>query len=553
MNSPLKCPFGIDDYKSVSTQCYYVDKTLLAKDIAGLVDGTTTLFTRPRRFGKSLAISMLATFFDEKIKNNSLYFDGKKISLEPEYALMGQFPVIHLSLKEIRPDSFEDLIQQVNDIISREYLRHDELKESNEIYDIDRDYYSNLVRGGMNPTSLSHALFRLSFMLNKHHQKKVCIFIDEYDTPIQRSHEKGFYDEAIRFFQSFYSEALKGNDCLKYAVMTGVLRIAKESLFSDLNNPIVDNGYDSAFQERFGFTKDEARAFADYFVADHSFEELWDWYGGYAFGDEEIMNPWSLISYFRYKKELKEYWTNTSSVSILSGLLGEASFAYSSLLGRLLNNEKVHLKPNFSTSYRDLDHSQEQFVGFLIAAGYLTYSNEDKTLIRIPNIETSLVVRNEILNRYQPKENALSWIDMKNAVMEGDEEAFSLFLKRILLRSFSYFDFNQERSYQAMTLTLISLLFEDYQVKSEVIEGEGRCDIQIQPKEKGRFGAVIEIKHVKSKTSEPRLKDRATAALKQIKVKNYAEDLILIGAAPILAYGIAFYKKTAIVIAEKIR
>lgn len=553
METQRKIPLGIDDYRVVSEECYYVDKTLLIKDIANLPDGSVTLFTRPRRFGKSLTVSMLATFFDSKEKDAKRYFDDKKIAKETEYALLGASPVIYISLKDLHSSNYDDLFMQTFELIRREYLRHDELARDDALNEDNKAYYDAIIKKDFTSFDLSDALYCLSAMLHDYYGSKVCLFIDEYDTPIQAGHDNWYYDEAISFFRLLYGKALKGNYHLKTAVLTGVLRIAKESLFSGLNNLIVDNGYDSAFPEYFGFTKDEASALIKYFGAKHSFEELWSWYGGYHFGDEAIMNPWSLLSYFRYKMALKEYWVNTSSVSILASVLKEHHFSYYEILGSLLNGDKVHIKPNFSTSYADLNESVDKFLGFLVATGYLTYDRESEDVVAIPNHETALAMREEILERFKSNDAISAISSIKHAIMAADADAFASLLKRVLLHSFSYFDFQQERSYQAMTLTLVSLLFDDYIVKSEVLEGEGRCDIMIQSRTPSSFGAIIEIKHVKSKTSEERLHDRARAALKQIKEKNYAEDLILHGAKPILAYGIAFFQKKAVVEVEKIR
>lgn len=549
----LKIPLGIDDYRVVSKECYYVDKTLLIKDIVSLPEESVTLFTRPRRFGKSLAISMLSTFFDEKIDNAAQYFERRKISHEPEYALLSSCPVIVLSLKDIRAATFSAMKEQIKDVIRREYARHDELISTSILDDNDASYYKAILSGSVEDTMLSQSLFRLTSMLHQCRGKKVCLFIDEYDTPIQCGYENGFYDEAIAFFRNFFGSALKGNTHLKTAVLTGILRIAKESLFSDLNNPTVDNGFDSAFSENFGFTRDEAMALCDYFEAAHPFEQLWAWYGGYCFSGELVMNPWSILSYFRFKKVLKEYWVNTSSVSLLSELMGEEGFVFSSLLGKLLNGESIVAKPVFSVSYADLSRSQDHFLGFLMSTGYLTCSIESENQIVLPNKETSFAIAKEVLERYRANQSPISWLSIKQSIINADTEAFSALLKRVLLRSFSYFDFHQERSYQAMALTLVSLLFEDCIVKSEVMEGEGRCDILIQPRFAGEFGAVIEIKHVKNKTSLSRLQDRAKSALKQIKEKEYAEDLFFADAKPILAYGIAFYQKSVVVEVEYLK
>lgn len=550
MNATLKIPLGIDDYRVVSKECYYVDKTLLIKEISSLPDGSVVLFTRPRRFGKSLAISMLSVFFDEQEKNASDYFVGKRIASEPEFCLCGSSPVISLCFKDVHFSTHEELLSQIRALIRREYLRHEELASSSSLDMDDKLYYENVLVGDLPEEELSDAILRLSRMLQRHHKRKAYLLIDEYDTPIQSGYESRCYDKAIAFFRLFYGKALKGNPHLKTAVLTGVLRIAKESLFSGLNNLIVDNGFDSAFPEYFGFSREEAEGLVSYFGAEHSLEELWEWYGGYRFGGTEIMNPWSILSYFRFRKTLKEYWVNTSSVSILTELINDRDFVFSEALGRLLNGERIETRLSFSVSYADLVKNVGQFLGFLIATGYLSVDDGDPKRVLVPNKETAIALREEILGRLDSGEGFTSLRMVKEAIVSGNSEALSALLKRVLLHSFSYFDFNQERSYQAMTLTLISLLFEDCIVKSEVLSGDGRCDIMIRPRHSHSFGAVIEIKHLKTKTSETRLCERAEAALRQIKGKDYAEDLRLLGAKPILAYGIAFYQKRVYIKSE---
>lgn len=552
MEEKLKIPLGIDDFKVVSKQCYYVDKTLMIKDVLSMPEESVVLFTRPRRFGKSLAISMLSTFFDEKNPSSKQYFEGKRIAMEKEFALCGSYPVIALGFKDIRSKTFEDLQNDVMRAIRDEFLRHDELLLSDKTSAEDKAYLGQIKDGWLEEESYPESLLRLCRMLHAHHGKKPYLFIDEYDTPIQAGYENGYYDEAITFFRALYGKALKGNQFLQTAVLTGVLRIAKESLFSGINNLVVDNGFDSAFNEYFGFSYDEAKELVAYFGADHSLEELWKWYGGYWFGGVEVINPWSILSYFRFKRNLKEYWTNTSSVSILSSLLSDPRFSYSGLIGDLLAGKRVKAKPNLTVSYADLSGNVGQFLGFLIAAGYLSYLPETGESF-VPNLEASIALQDEILSRYGLDESQMALSEFKQAIKAGDGEAFASLLRRVILHSFSYFDFNQERSYQAMVLTLVSILFEDCFVKSEVLTGEGRCDILVQPKSAHGFGAVLEIKHVKGKTSQQRLEERAESALRQIGEKGYVEDLFLAKAKPIVAYGIAFCQKRVVIKSQLIK
>ncbi len=546
MEEKRKIPLGIDDFKVVSKQCYYVDKTLMIQDILSMPEESVVLFTRPRRFGKSLAISMLSTFFDQKNKDPKQYFLGKAIAAEEEFSLCGSYPVITLGFKDIHSPTFSSMQEEVLGVIRGEFLRHDELFSSDKINAEDMAFLRQIQDGSLKEESYTESLLRLCGMLYAHHGKKPYLFLDEYDTPIQASYENKYYEEAIPFFRSLYGKALKSNQSLQCAVLTGVLRLAKESLFSGINNLVVDNGFDSAFTEYFGFSYKEAEELVSYFGADHPLEELWKWYGGYWFGGVEVINPWSILSYFRFKRNLKEYWTNTSSVSLLSSLLSDPRFSYSNLIGDLLAGKKIKAKPNLVVSYADLSGNVGQFLGFLIATGYLSYLPETNESF-VPNKEASIALQDEILSRYGLEGDTLSLGESREAIQAGDATAFASLIKKVLLHSFSYFDFNQERSYQAMVLTLVSVLFEDCYVKSEVNAGEGRCDILIQPKKAHGFGAVLEIKHVRGKTSQQRLEDRAETALRQIKDKGYVENLVLAQANPIVTYGIAFCRRKVII------
>lgn len=552
MVEKLKIPLGIDDFKVVSKQCYYVDKTLMIKDILSLPEESVALFTRPRRFGKSLAISMLSTFFDEKNEEPKQYFAGKRIEAEKEFSLCGSYPVITLGFKDIHAKTFSILQNEVLQAIRSEYLRHDELFNSDKLTAEDMVFLRQIKDGTLKEESYSDSLVRLCEMLYVHHKKKPYLFIDEYDTPIQASYENQYYEEAIPFFRLLYGKTLKGNQSLQCAVLTGVLRLAKESLFSGINNLVVDNGFDSAFSEYFGFSYQEAEELVSYFGADHSIEELWNWYGGYWFGGVEVMNPWSILSYFRFKRNLKEYWTNTSSVSILFSLLSDPRFSYSNVIGELLGGKRIKAKPNLVVSYADLSGNIGQFLGFLIATGYLTYLPESGESF-IPNNEASIALQDEILTRYGLEEGTMSLAEFKEAIKAGDAATFASLIRKVLLHSFSYFEFSQERAYQAMVLTLVSLLFEDSWVKSEVITGEGRCDILIRPKNAHSFGAAIEIKHIKGKTSQQRLEERAESALRQINNKDYVDDLILAKASPVISYGIAFCQKRVVIKSQIIK
>lgn len=550
-----KLPIGIENYKEVVDECYYVDKTLLIKEIIDLPVSTAILFTRPRRFGKSLNLSMLQTYF-EAGEDNRAFFDNMKImGCGQRYTdEMGKYPVIRLVLKNIIGNSWEVIQAKLKDLISKEYGRHREILKSGKLSLADTTYYLAIEEQSADIIQYSSALQKLSYYLYMSTGKKTMILLDEYDAPLEEGRQNGFYDTAVSFFRSFYGEALKGNDALRVAVVGGVMQIAKESLFSGLNNLIVGNITASGYGEYFGFTREETEEILRYYHRDADIKQIESWYGGYYFGGTEVYNPWSILL-FAQSGILQPYWTSTGKNSLIGDLLVKAPAESLESLNKLLNEEDQFCRINTSIDYREIIPSRDILYSFLAASGYLSaYRRIDGLVfkVRIPNTEISEIFSTEIKSRYVPQSADSEYYSLKEAFLSGNADKLTSALQKYLLSTFSYYEFSDEKNYQVMVLSISALLFDNHVVKSEVNAGNGRCDIMISPKNEKEMGAVIEIKHYKNRASANRFRQDSERALQQILEKDYVEELRARNACPIIAYGIVFYKNKAFVSSKMI-
>ena len=349
MQEKLPLPVGTTDYKKICRENYYVDKTLLIKDLLDQKTDTI-LFTRPRRFGKTLNMDMLRTFFEQTAEDTSVYFTDKNIWQQGEKYIQhqGQYPVIYISLKDIKSSDWNMSLLLLKKIIRAEYARHQELLNSDKISIADSDTYKKVIKNEADDADYMFSLHDLSQMLHDHHGKKPIIIIDEYDTPIQEGYLNGYYKEAISFIRNFFSAALKDNAHITMSILTGILRIAKESIFSGLNNIRVDSVLDDAFNRYFGFTDEEIAVMAAYYDVSAKLGEIKEWYDGYKFGYREIYNPWSVINYFSNGYKTIPYWSQTSENTIIHEILKQYNCAKSSKsaerkIGRVSYKNKYHL------------------------------------------------------------------------------------------------------------------------------------------------------------------------------------------------------------------
>ncbi|SEA95153.1 Predicted AAA-ATPase [Pseudobutyrivibrio sp. ACV-2] len=399
-------PVGISDFVRAQSEYYYVDKTLLIKEILDR-KALVSLFTRPRRFGKTLNMDMLRVFFEISDEDTSSYFVDKLIwNCGEEYRKhQGKYPVIFLTFKDVKYDSWNATFAKISELVQEEFGRHLELRNSDKLAEYEKEYFDKILSGRADEVELSSSLQKLSKMLAVHYGKAPIIIIDEYDTPIQEGYSKEFYDEIIGFMRNFFSGGFKDNSYLSYGFLTGILRIAQESIFSGLNNLTVNSVMDEQFDDFFGFTGNEVQKMLAYYGALDKAEEVRDWYDGYIFGNKEIYNPWSVINYLSKGCLPQAYWVNTGKNEILEDVLKTATDDITEKLSSLLQGERVIVKIDQNVVYRSISEDPSNIYSLLLVAGYLkTLRKElqgDGTWlceVSIPNREISVVYKNEILS-----------------------------------------------------------------------------------------------------------------------------------------------------------
>lgn len=522
-------------YTEVATRGYYVDKTLMIRDILDDVC-SAYLFTRPRRFGKTLNLNMLKTFFEISDSDTSIYFRDKKIwSCGREYQEhQGQYPVIYLSFKDVKCTSWEETFDAIKNMLLNEINRH-----KRDIEDID---------SAVEDTSrCSGFLLSLSSTLAAHYNSPVVILIDEYDTPIQQGFMYGFYDKAVGFFRNFFSAGLKDNPNLAFGVLTGILRVSKENLFSGLNNIMVNTVLDEKFSEYFGFTTQEVIDMAVYYDKEDKIPEIRNWYDGYNFGNTEIYNPWSVNNYFYHNCKPAPYWVNTSSNGIVKELLLSARKNITSRLHLLLQGKSIPLEIDMNIIYPRLSDDDDAVFSFLMLAGYLKPMDTESgpsslTLLTIPNKEVQSVFRSEVVSWIGTAFNDTSVMrDIKLAIFENDVPLFKQTLEKYMLNCISYFDSASESFYHGMMLGLLACLSYAYDITSNRESGLGRFDIRMEPGDNNLPAVIMELKSAK-KTDKDDLKNLAEKALKQIDEMQYAAEMEKKGFR-VCRYGIAFSGK----------
>lgn len=404
-------PIGISDYVRAQSEYYYVDKTLLIKEFLDQKP-LVSLFTRPRRFGKTLNMDMLRVFFEISEEDTSQYFADKAIwKCGEEYrSHQGKYPVVFLTFKDVKFDTWEATVDKIRGLLQEEYGRHQELGSSDKLAKYEKEYFAKILEGTANEVDLTSALEKLSKMLTNHYGKAPIIIIDEYDTPIQEGYSKDFYEEIIGFMRNFFSGAFKDNKNLSYGFLTGILRIAQESIFSGLNNLTVNSVMDEEYDNYFGFTETEVREMLDYYGVSEKEGELKDWYDGYLFGSEEIYNPWSVINYISKGCIPQAYWVNTGKNEILEDVLKVATDDITERLYALLQGERVIARINQNVVYRSLSEDPANIYSLLLVAGYLKTPKKELQAdgsylceVSIPNREIAAVYKSEILSQIDDK------------------------------------------------------------------------------------------------------------------------------------------------------
>ena len=545
-------PIGISDYVRAQSEYYYVDKTLLIKEFLDRRP-LVSLFTRPRRFGKTLNMDMLRVFFEISDEDTSRYFADKAIwNCGEEYrAYQGKYPVIFLTFKDVKFDTWEATIDKIRGLLQEEYGRHQELIDSDKLSQYEKIYFTKILDSSANEVELTSALERLSKMLAVHYGKAPIIIIDEYDTPIQEGYSKDFYDEIIGFMRNFFSGAFKDNKNLSYGFLTGILRIAQESIFSGLNNLSVNTVMDEEYDSFFGFTSDEVKKMLEYYEMSKKESELKDWYDGYLFGSEEIYKPWSVINYISRGGIPQAYWVNTGKNEILEDLLKVATDDITERLYALLHGERIIARIDQNVVYSSLTEEPANIYSLLLVAGYLKAPKKELQAdgsylceVSIPNREIAAVYKSEILSHFL--QVGVITRNTANKIAESlyanDYKKLQNAVAEYMDKSISFYDGGAEGFYHGLMLGLIALMDNQYKIKSNRESGDGRYDICLIPREEKYPGIIMELKW-KEKLSKAALVSLAEEALVQIDELRYDSELTEDGIADIIKFGIAFSGK----------
>lgn len=543
-------PIGVSDFKLATTGYYYVDKTLMIRDFLDKKP-MVSLFTRPRRFGKTLNMDMLRVFFEKTNEDTSVYFKDKQIWQCGDYYTkhQGRYPVIFLTFKDVKSMTWEETYQKIRRLISLEFIRHNELETSSVLTAYEKEQYHLLAGDSGDEVDCQMGLQLLSLLLHKHYGRECIIIIDEYDTPIQQGHTCNFYPEIVNFMRNFFSGGLKDNPHLAFGFLTGILRVAKESIFSGMNNlktySILDDGYSSYF----GFTEKEVKDMLRYYGKDDKYNELSEWYDGYRFGNTEIFNPWSVINYISDNCFPKAFWQSTGSNEIIGEIIQAATPEITKDLYKLLCGEKIAAYIDTGVIYPEVQNNPYSIYSFLLVAGYLKVANiypqSDGNFmcdVAIPNKEITFVYEKEVLNR--TNQNSLA-ISISQAIFSKDTQKLQALLEDFMVKSISSIDGANEGFYHGMMLGLCAILGNRYKIRSNRESGLGRFDIQLMPLTKGMPGFIFEFKHTKDEHTD--LSALADSALQQIEAKKYDTELRDNGVNSIISIGIAFRGKSAVV------
>ena len=549
--SPKKpLPIGVSDFKSATTNYYYVDKTLLIRDFLNAIP-MVSLFTRPRRFGKTLNMDMLRVFFEKTSDNTSIYFKDKYIWQCGDYYTkhQGQYPVIFLSFKDVKCSSWQETFQKISKLISLEFMRHDELESSFVLSSYEKEQYHRFASENINEVDCQMGLQLLSLLLHKHYNKECVIIVDEYDTPIQQGHLCDFYNEIVDFMRNFFSGGLKDNPHLAFGFLTGILRVAKESIFSGMNNLKTNSILDTNYSSYFGFTNEEIKDMLVYYEYEDKYQEILEWYDGYRFGNTEIFNPWSVINYISDECFPKAFWQSTGSNDIIGEIIKTATPEINENLYKLFCGNTITTYVDTSVIYPEVQTNPYSIYSFLLVAGYLKvaeiYPQNDGNYmcdVAIPNKEILYVYEKEVLNR--TNQNNLS-ISIHQAIFSKDTSKLQSLLEDFMIKSISTMDGASEAFYHGMMLGLCAVLGSQYKVRSNRESGLGRFDIELLPMVQGIPGFIFEFKHTKDINADLEL--LANSALKQIEDMKYDTELNDFGVEDIVKIGIAFRQKSAVV------
>jgi len=527
---------GIDDFrKIIKEDCYYVDKTKFIADV--LQDASNVkLFTRPRRFGKTLNMSMLKYFFDvRESEENRELFNGLDIEKSKYIDEQGKYPIILISLKSLKYETWEESLEQLKSLISNLYNEFEYIRESLNESEIElfNDIWFKKENG-----EYANSLKNLTSFLYKYYKKEVILLIDEYDIPLITAHKYGYYDEIINFYKIFLGEALKTNQYLKMGVLTGIIRVIRTGIFSDLNNLKVYSILEKKYSEFFGFTEEEVKEALQSFDIEEELVNVRYWYDGYKFGDSELYNPWSIIN-FLDGRELKNYWVGTSENFLIKNILENSTSRTNEILEKLFNEEEVEEAITGTSDLSILMDSKEVWE-LLLFSGYLTVKekiDEDIYSLKLPNMEVKKLFKKEFINVHFGISLFRKTMEALKSLKFND---FEKYFQEIMLKSTSNWDTSKEAFYHGLSLGMLSYLDNDYYVTSNFEAGFGRYDVVLEPKNKNNRAFILEFKVVEA---ENKLEKLSKEAIKQIEEKKYDINLKSKEIKEITSVGIAFYGK----------
>lgn len=550
----IPLPVGVENFEDlIQTGYYFVDKTLFIRELIDM-KGKVNLFTRPRRFGKTLNMSMLRYFFEMGKADNAELFQGLKImdAGEEYLAHMGKYPVISISLKSMKQLTYDDAFYCLQEELAREFKRHDELLPRL-LYEEDREKYLRFIGRKAETKEYLDSLKFLSECLFQCYGRKAIILIDEYDVPLENAYFSGFYDKMVSVIRALFESALKTNDNLEFAVITGCLRISKESIFTGLNNLKIMSITSRTYAEHFGFTPEEVEQILRDYGLEDNLKIVKQWYDGYRFGESEVYNPWSVINYvdscYHDKKAFaKPYWSNTSSNSIVKNLIEQADISVKQEIERLIEGGTIEKPIHEDITYDDMNSTQDNLWNFLFFTGYLkkiSERQEGETIymeMAIPNSEVRYVYKNAVLRWFEERTEKKELKPLYESLLNGKADELAEILSENLMETISFYDY-QESYYHGFLAGMLKNI-GNYIVQSNRESGNGRPDILVRyPSVRGK-AVIIEIKV--SKTYQG-MEEKCDEALNQIEEQKYEEALRQEGYRDILKYGVAFYRKECMV------
>lgn len=551
-------PIGIDDFKMlIDRGGYYIDKSLFIKEILDDIS-PVKLITRPRRFGKTLNLSMLKYFFENAKDDHGVLFQNLQIQKAGAAYLaeQGRYPVVNLTFKDIKCHNFEDCLELLKIKIADEFKRHDYILLSDRIRESDKRQFTAVIEEKTSPVRLRTSLEFLTKILKEYYDRDVVVLIDEYDTPINQGYLAGYYEEIIDFMRNFLGGGLKGNNVLKAAVITGIYRVAKESIFSGFNNLEVSSVTGNQFADKFGFTENEVVVMLSDYDLEANMDEVKNWYNGYLFGDNTVIyNPWSIVNYVKNRK-FEPYWVNTSSNDIIRQILLKTNGEVKQKLQLLLEGKELtEITLNSDTSFREISNremvDEDVLWNLLLVSGYLKshirqQGGRTKGALKIPNREILIMFEDIILEWFKEGEVSPSRIKTLLAyLVDGEIANFKTEFEYLVQKTFSYFDVGQntaENFYHAFILGLLVNLDGKYRIKSNVESGKGRPDVMLIPLDNTKKGVIMEFKVAGSEADEA-LQVKAQEALEQIEKMEYARELAHEGIKEAVEMGIVFYRK----------